>query len=115
MKSRALAVALAAVAFVLFEPAAVQADKFKPPFYSEGILQEDSTCPAATHSLSDRCGSHIKRCYLVFNHAKGVKRFLGGVAAVSGPIDTTSCALPLIDVRKIGYPPWRTVPPLPCE
>lgn len=117
MKSRALSVALAAAAFVLLEPAAVHADKFKPPYTDTrtGILKEDSTCSAATHSLSDICGSHIKRYYLVFNRAKGLKRFLDGYATVSGPIDTTSCELPLIDVMKIGPPPWKDVPPPPCE
>lgn len=109
MKSRALAFALAA-AFLLFAPASIQADKFKPPV-AAGILTEDSTCPAATHVLSYVCFPDRPNTYVVFRHVKGPKRFLGGYVTVSGPVDTTSCPLPLMNVEKIG--PIR-VPPPPC-
>lgn len=112
MKRRLLAVALV-VAFLLFAPAGVQADKFKPPFNNTagGILTADSSCPAATHVLSSICFPDRKQTYLVFNKTKGFKRLEGGIVVVSGPIDTTSCPLPLMEVRKIGP---STIPPPPC-
>ena len=114
MKIRALVVAGIAAGTVLFEPVGVQADKLKPPVTS-GILQEDSTCPAATHSFTRHCTGG-KSHYLVFDRMKGVKHYLGKNAWVSGPIDTTSCPLPLIHVQRIGFLNFRkgAPPPPPC-
>ena len=112
MKIRALVVAVVAAGSILSDPAGVQADKLKPPVTS-GILQEDSTCPAATHSFTRFCVGG-KSHYLVFDKIKGAKHFLGYYVAVSGPIDTTSCPLPLIHVQKIDDLNFRKAPPPPC-
>ena len=112
MKSRALAVSLAAATFVLFAPSRIQADKFKPIYpLRTGLLLEDSSCPGATHSLRGGCPEG-RTIYLVFPRVKGLKRFTGDVVVVNGPIVTTSCALPVMKVRQIGFAP-QAPPPCP--
>src|SRR5262245_23844349 len=112
MKSRAFAFVLV-LAAVLLQP--VRLDAFKwgldptQPFYA-GYLREDSSCPAATHALFDIC-TNRRMVYLVFNHMKGIKRYMNGIPVIQGPADTTSCSVPLIDVKKVAMP---DVPPPPC-
>jgi len=112
MTSRRIAFVLVLAAVLLcLQPASVEALRYKPIYpLRGGQLVEDSTCPAATHVLRDLC-SNAPRTYLVFNRVKGLKRFIGQDVIVNGPIETTSCSLPLLDVRKIGFAP--SLPP-PC-
>lgn len=116
MKKRALVVVVAVAAAVLLDPAGVRADKFKPPYTDvfAGFLHEDSTCPAATHSLTSLCVG-IKRCYLVLDRVKGLKNHLGNYVVVSGPVDTTSCPLPLVHLQQSGRINFRKTPPPPCD
>lgn len=110
MRNRALALVVA-LAAVLLQPARLDAFRygFDPtqPLYG-GYIQEDATCPAATHVLIDSC-SNRKQQYLAF-HMKGIKKYLHGTVILQGPIDTTSCSLPLIDVSRVHEGP----PPPPC-
>jgi hypothetical protein len=112
MRNRVLAFVVVALAAVLLQPVRLDAFRygFDPtqPIYG-GYLQEDATCPAATHVLIDVC-TQQKRYYLVFNHMKGVKKYLKGTTILQGPVDTTACSLPLVDVRRIHEGP----PPPPC-
>lgn len=111
MKSRAFAFVLV-LAAVLLQPVRLEANRYKPQYpLRGGVLVEDTSCPAATHSLRGGCPAG-RQIYLVFNRVKGLKRFVGDVVLVNGPIDTTSCPLPVMDVRKIGFAP--NAPP-PCE
>jgi len=112
MRNRVLAFAVILTA-ALLRPRHVDAllygFDYTKPIYG-GVLQEDATCPGATHVLLDFC--HLqKRQYLVFNHMKGVKHRLHSAVLLQGPIDTTTCPLPLVDVRHIGQ---QRYPPPPC-
>ena len=110
MRNRVLALVVVLAAVVL-RPARLEAYRygFDPtqPLYG-GYIQEDATCPAATHVLIGEC-SHQKQEYLAF-HMKGIKKFLKGTVILQGSLDTTTCSLPLIEVDRIHEGP----PPLPC-
>lgn len=113
MERRILAVALVVAALALVRPAPVEANRFKPIYpLRVGILLEDSTCPPATHVLLDPCPGHARQTYLVFNRMKGIKRFLGDIVNVNGPIESSVCGLPLLDVRKIDF---AANVPGPCQ
>ena len=110
MRNRVLALVVV-LAAVLLQPARLDAFRygFDPaqPVYG-GYLEEDSTCPAATHVLIGVC-THQKQQYLAF-HMKGVKKYLQGTVMLQGPVDTTTCPLPFINVTRIHEGP----PPPPC-
>jgi len=116
MKSRAVTLAaLVAVVVLLFSPVQGVAGRYKPPLPSpnySGYLTRDSTCPVATHLLTQFCVNR-PLVYVVFNRMKGVKKFEnGGLVQIHGPsIDATSCALPVVDATDIE---WRFPPPPPC-
>lgn len=113
MKSRAFAFVLV-LAAVLLQPVRLEANRWgldpTQPIYS-GYLLEDSSCPGATHALFDFC-TQQRSVYLVFNRMKGIKRYERGFPLIQGPADTTSCSVPLIDVRKVAVP--RDLFPPPC-
>ncbi|HYV19658.1 MAG TPA: hypothetical protein VFC25_11600 [Verrucomicrobiae bacterium] len=115
MRVRVL-VLFAVLAAVLMLPLRVDAFRYgfdpNQPIYAGGYLQEDASCPAATHALFDWC-TRQRRLYVVFNHMKGVKRYMKGYPIFQGPADTTSCSLPLIDVRRIAMP--EDLFPPPCD
>jgi hypothetical protein len=109
MRDRVL-ILVVVLAAVLLQPARLDAFRygFDPdqPLYG-GYIAEDATCPGATHVLIAPC-LHTKQQYLAF-HMKGIKKYLQGTVVLQGPIDTTTCSLPLIDVRRIHEGP--TAPP----
>jgi hypothetical protein len=115
MRNR-IVVLVIALAAILLQPARLDAFRygFDPtqPIYGGGYLQEDTSCSAATHALFDWC-TRQKKAYVVFNHMKGVKRYMKGYPIFQGPADTTSCSLPLIDVRRIAMP--QDLFPPPCD
>jgi len=112
----AIVVPVLALAAVLLQPARLDAFKYgfdpNQPIYGGGYLQEDNSCPAATHALFDWC-TRQKKAYVVFNHMKGVKRYMKGYPVFQGPVDTTFCPLPLVDVRRIAMP--QDLFPPPCD
>jgi len=114
MTRRILAVALAVAALTLVRPAQAQRyNRYDTDFpILAGALQADSSCPAATHVLITGCLTNRRpSAYLVFNRVKGIKRFQGDEVVVNGPVDSTRCGLPLMEVRKIDFSPN---PPPPC-
>jgi hypothetical protein len=116
MNGRAVALAaLVAVVVLLSSPVQGDPGKYKPPlpppnYY--GYLTKDSTCPVATHLLTQFCVNR-PYVYAVFNRMKGVKRFENGaLLVIHGPtIDTTSCSLPVVEATDIR---WKLPPPPPC-
>lgn len=104
MKNRAVALALAIVALLLNSPG-LEATMPKTGGYPlrAGILSEDDSCPAATHSLSDVC-THQRTFYIAFHRMKGVKRFTGSANGVLifGPSDGgAACGLPVVEAKYI--------------
>ncbi|HYV19656.1 MAG TPA: hypothetical protein VFC25_11590 [Verrucomicrobiae bacterium] len=116
MKRPVLTVALAVAALALVRPARVEAQHYNRydtnfPILA-GQLREDSSCPAATHVLITGClTNRHPGAYLVFNRVKGIKRFANDEVIVNGPVDSTKCGLPLMEVHKIDFSPN---PPPPC-
>jgi hypothetical protein len=112
MRSRLFAFVVI-LAGIWLQPRHVDASQYgfdySQPIYG-GALREDSTCPGATHALFDYCHMQ-KTTYLVFNHMKGVKHRLNTGVLLQGPVDRTTCPLPLVDVRHIGQDRF---PPPPC-
>jgi hypothetical protein len=117
MSRRVLAVALVVTAITLGSPA-IEAQHYHRydttyPILA-GALREDSTCPAATHVLITGClTNRAPSAYLVFNRVKGIKRFANQEVVVNGPVDSTKCSLPLMEVRKIDFAP-NAPPPCPA-
>ncbi|HEV8202008.1 MAG TPA: hypothetical protein VGS03_18510 [Candidatus Polarisedimenticolia bacterium] len=116
MTRRVLAVALVAAALALVRPERLEAqhdNRYDTDFpILSGEMREDSTCPVATHILISGClTNRAPRAYLVFNRVKGIKRFANREVVVNGPVDSTKCGLPLMEVRKIDFSPN---PPPPC-
>ena len=108
MNRRILAVALAVAAFIVVRPAQAQRyNRYDTNFpILAGALQADSSCPAATHVLITGClTNRHPSAYLVFNRVKGIKRFANQEVIVNGPVDSTRCGLPLMEVRKIDFSP----------
>jgi hypothetical protein len=116
MKRRVLAVALVVCTLSLLASPPLEAQHYNRydtnfPILA-GQLREDSTCPAATHVLITGClTNRHPSAYLVFNRVKGIKRFANDEVVVNGPVDSTKCSLPLMEVHKIDFSPN---PPPPC-
>lgn len=114
MKSRVLVFVVVLAAVLPDSSVEGGRHKYKPPLPPPsygGYLTADSTCPVATHLLTQFCVAR-PLVYVVFHRMKGVKRFEGGLIQIHGPtIDSTSCSLPVVEPTDVE---WRFPPPPPC-
>ena len=94
-------VLLAAVA-LFAEASGTQAENAPSNLGEAGILQPNTSCPAATHLLI-KCPPRDPNVYLVFERQKGkVNNLEGGFVEVVGVADLETCwPVRLIRVREI--------------